>query len=672
MFLRLIITLLLLQSPLVIAQDRVPSKPAMREVVELPTRSVRRDIPLTNSILKALKAGTRDFSGKPGPNYWQLKTDYTISARLLPETQTIYGMERIVLHNNSPDELDEILLRLDHNIYRPFVPRGYSVPAETTAGMIITSLSVNGVEVDLAARPVEQRFGEEPREKKLGVSGLDQTVAVITLANPVGALSKATLDIKWHTKLPGGPNGRGHRMTQRWDDRLFQPTQWFPRIAKYDDLRGWESNVYLGPAEFYNNFGRFDVKIDVPGGWIVSGTGVLQNPEEVLTPMARERLAKVLDSNDEITIVGPDEVGAGKSTAEGESLVWHFVAENVNDFAWATARDFVWKATRATIPGKGPVPIHMVFLPERARFFKNAGALTRHALEFYSDLWAPYPFPQLTLQDGPSAGMEYPMVINSNQGAADHETAHQWWPMMVGNNETRYGWMDEGFNQYMNILSRANRDGKEPDLDGLGQSYGRISGTEDEPPMMWNANYAGNLYGFQTYGKTPLMLSMLGGIVGDDAVRDAMSGYTKAWSFKHPSPWDYMFYMNNALGQDLEWFWYYWLFTTESVNGSIKGVATKGDKTIVTVHQAGGMPSPVVLEVEFEPSGPAVKAMPNAKMRSADIAVVTYPVDVWFNGNRTFEAVLDFGKRKTRKITFDPSRRFPDNEPKDNVWPREK
>ncbi len=163
MFLRLIITLLLLQSPLVIAQDRVPSKPAMREVVEFPTRSVRRDIPLTNSILKAMKAGTRDFSGKPGPNYWQLKTDYTISARLLPETQTIYGTERIVLHNNSPDELDEILLRLDHNIYRPFVPRGYSIPAETTAGMIITSLSVNGVEVDLAARPVEQRFGEEPR-----------------------------------------------------------------------------------------------------------------------------------------------------------------------------------------------------------------------------------------------------------------------------------------------------------------------------------------------------------------------------------------------------------------------------------------------------------------------------------------------------------------------------
>ena len=263
------------------------------------------------------------------------------------------------------------------------------------------------------------------------------------------------------------------------------------------------------------------------------------------------------------------------------------------------------------------------------------------------------------------------MVINSNQGAADHETAHQWWPMMVGNNETRYGWMDEGFNSYMNILSRAHRESKKPNLDGLGQSYGRVSGSEDEATLMWNANYAGGGYGFQTYRKAPLMLSMLGGIVGDEAVQKAMSDYTKAWSFKHPSPWDYMFFMNNALGKDLEWFWYYWLFTTESVDSSIKSVVTKGKKTIVTIHQAGQMPSPVVLQVDFESAGPAIKPMSNAKMTGTNTAVVTYPVEVWFSGNRTFEAHLDFGKRKIRKITFDPARRFPDDNPKDNLWPGE-
>ena len=156
----------------------------------------------------------------------------------------------------------------------------------------------------------------------------------------------------------------------------------------------------------------------------------------------------------------------------------------VNDFAWATAKKFVWQATRATIPGKGPVPIHMYYLPGRANLFRDAGQISRHALEFYSKLWFPYQFPQLTLQDGPSAGMEYPMVINSNRGAADHEAAHQWWPMVVGNNETVYGWMDEGFNQYMNILSRADTRGTPAVLDSLGQSYGRVSGNEAEAPMM--------------------------------------------------------------------------------------------------------------------------------------------------------------------------------------------
>jgi hypothetical protein len=396
---------------------------------------------------------------------------------------------------------------------------------------------------------------------------MDQTVARLTLAKPIASKATAKIEISWRTKLPGGPNGRGHRMTQRYDDTLFQPTQWFPRVAKYDDLRGWDTTPYMGPSEFYNNFGRFDVSIDVPGGWIVSGTGVLQNPEQVLTSTARARLAKVLDSDSITTIVGVDEVGPGRSTAAGDRLTWRFVADTVNDFAWATAKQFVWKATRATIPNRGKVPIHMVYLPGNANLFARAGEISRHALEFYSKLWVPYEFPQFTLQDGPSAGMEYPMVINSNQGAADHETGHQWWPMLVGNNETQYGWMDEGFNQYMNILSNADAAGRPPVLDGQGQNYGRISGDEREAPMMWSANNAGPMYSFQTYSKTPLMLSMLGGVVGDSAVQRAMREYAAAWRYKHPSPWDYMFFMNNALKRDLGWFWYYWLFTTESVDG---------------------------------------------------------------------------------------------------------
>jgi hypothetical protein len=233
----------------------------------------------------------------------------------------------------------------------------------------------------------------------------------------------------------------------------------------------------------------------------------------------------------------------------------------------------------------------------------------------------------------------------------------------------------------MNILSDADLDGKPYKLDSLGMSYGAVSGEEREPPLMWDGNYAGPLYGFQAYGKAPLMLSSLGGVVGDSAVWRAMSDYAKTWRFKHPSPWDYANFMNNALHQDLDWFWYYWLFTTERVDESIQNVSTAGGRTSVTVRQDGEMPSPVVLKVELAGGGGG--AAPAATTRSigggitestrwldANTALVTYPVDVWFGGSRTFVAPLELGNRTITRITLDPYGRFPDRNARDNVWPR--
>ena len=658
----------------------------------LPPRAIRRDVPLTNTIKRAMAAGTRDFSGAPGPNYWQSKTDYTIAVRLSPSTDTLTGTETIVFTNNSPAEVRDLTFRLDHNIFRPLAPhQPASTPAELTDGMVVTRLAIDGVEVDLTAAPAAGGRGAGGGGGRGGaaqpaapparttVANFDKTVGRVVLAKPIAAKTSAKIEVSWHTKLPGGPNGQGHRMTQRFGHDLFQPTQWYPRLAKFDDLRGWDTSTYMGPSEFYNNFGRFDVSIDVPAGWIVSGTGVLQNPNDVLTAKARERLTHVLESDNVTTIVGQDEVGPGVSTqpgtdsADGKRLVWRHVAENVNDFAWATSRNFIWTATRATIPGKGPVPIHMVYQPERANLYANAGTIARHALEFYSKLWAPYPFPQLTMQDGPSAGMEYPMVVNSNQGAADHEIGHQWWPMMVGNNETWYGWMDEGFNQYMNELSRADTNKTAPRIDGNGQNYGNMSGSETEAPMMWPANDAGTGYSYQTYSKTPLMLSMLGGVVGDKEVQRAHSEYTKTWAFKHPSPWDYIFFMNNALKQDLSWFWYYWLWTTESVDGAITDVKTNGTKTSVTVKQDGQMPSPVILEFKLAKGAalkPAAGASPKIEVVDDTTLRATWPVDVWFSGARTFTGTVDTGGRKVESVMFDPNCRFPDHDPSDNVWPK--
>ncbi len=669
------------------AASAVPTSALAAQGSGIPPRAIRRDIPLTNAIRKAMATGTRDSTGRPGRAYWQLRTDYRINVSLDPATQRLTGSAHITIHNTSPDPLSVIALRLDPNHFLGNAPHAAPwVPAEVTDGMVISRLAVNGKAANLAATgplgdgstgaraataaaaaAANASSGAEPV-----LQNRTSTSARVRLPSPIAANSTAELDIDWSHKLPGGP-GSGHRMVQRWADTLFQPTQWYPRVAVYDDLRGWDSELYVGPSEFYNNFGTWDVSIDVPAGWIVSGTGVLQNPKEVLTASAQQRLAKVLESNATTTIVGPDEIGPGQATAagnaNGRTLVWRFHADTVNDFAWATAKKFVWQATRATIPGKGAIPVHMLYLPGRANLYARAGEIARHALEFYSALWFPYQFPQFTMQDGPSAGMEYPMVINSNQGAADHETGHQWWPMTVSNNETWYGWMDEGFNQYMNILSDADAKKAAPVLTGLGQSYGRTSGNEAEPPMMWNANYAGPaFYGFTTYQKTPLMLAMLGGIVGDSAVQRAHREWATAWMFKHPSPWDYMFFMNRALGRDLSWFWNAWLFTTESVDGRIAGVKTAGGRTTVTVAQDGQMPSPIVLEVTFAPTGAPIKPMKNAVMRNATTAIVTWPVEVWFNGARSIAADLTFGGRAIERITLDPEGRFPDRNPADNVW----
>jgi hypothetical protein len=634
-------------------------------------RSVRRDIPMTNMIRRAHAAGTRDSTGRPGRNYWQLWTDYKITARLDSAKSTVSGREAVTFRNNSDSAMTSLVLRLDQNIFRPEAPRVSGMDV-LTDGMKITRLVLNGQTLDVTdtlGSPIPNSTRRTTPVSRM----LRQTSARLPLATPIAAHSSGTLEAEWSFQVPRVEGARGFRMG-RWADTLYQVAQWYPRVAVFDDLRpgGWDTEPYLGNAEFYNNFGHFDVSIDVPAGWIVGATGVLQNPTDVLTPAARERLSGVLSSDSVRTIVSAAERGPGKSTTVGTNgrLVWRFVADTVGDFAWATSNQFVWDASRATIPTKGPVPFNVLYLPGHAKAFADGPRVVRHALEYYSKLWMPYAFPQLTMVDGPELGMEYPMFIMSAVFAADHETGHEWWPMMVGVNETWYGWMDEGFNQYMNILSEADYDGKPYKLDSLGISYGRVSGNELEPPLMWDENYAGPLYGFAAYGKAPLMLSALGGVVGDTAVWRAMSDYAKAWRFKHPSPWDYAFFMNNALHQDLGWFWNYWLFTTESVDGSIQDVKTSGRRTTVTVRQNGQMPSPVILKVEFAPAGPAIKAMSNSKMTDANTAIVTYPVDVWFAGSRIFNAVLDFGGRAITRITLDPAGRFPDRELTDNAWPR--
>lgn len=732
---------LLLIMPIALAAQ-VGARPsnATTAVIPKPERAIRRDLPMTNMINRAFKAGTRDSSGKPGKNYWQTWVDYTINARLDSATHLITGSETVVFHNNSPEPIPQLRLRLDQNVFEPHAMRTRVIET-TTTGMTLTSLAINGTAVNLQSsgrggRGGGGRGGRGAAADNAGpamptITGQNTSLATISLPEPVPVGGTVTLTANWHFEVPNS-NARGLRMG-RWGDSLYQVGQWYPQIPVYDDLRGWDTDLYLGDTEFYNNFGHFDVKIDAPGGWIVGATGILQNPNEVYTADTREKLSHVLESDSQQTIVAAGQWGPGKSTMPGERLVWHFVADTVGDFAWGTSSQYVFDATRAMIPGRGYIPYYLMYLQGHQNF-RQQGSTGQHALLFYSNLWMPYAWNQMTQVDGPEGGMEYPMFIMAS-GSTDHELGHQWWPMMVGVNETWYGFMDEGFNQYMNTLSNADRTaggrggagrggagrgaaaaggrgvvaggrgaaaggrgvaaggrgangrggvgagaatcdrstaphGSVALLNCTGQSYGSQYGDETYAPLMWDANYAGPRYQEQAYQRAPKMLSMLGGIVGDSAVWKAMSGYAKAWRFKHPSPWDYANYMNHALGQDLDWFWNYWLFTTEMPNGGIKDVKTAAGRTTVTVHQSGQMPSPVVLKVSFAPTGAPITKMASGYMADSVTQIITFPVDVWWNNKKDFNAVLNLGTRKIEQIVLDPFGRFPDKVTCDNAWPR--
>src|SRR5438552_14554552 len=305
-----------------------------------PERAIRRDIPMTNGIRRAFAAGTRDSTGRPGRNYWQLWTDYRISARLDTASSVVSGHEVITFRNNSDSTMRSVVLRLDQNIFRPDAARTDLMDV-VTSGMKITRLVVNGQSL-----PVTDTLGTPipgtPRRTAPLSRILWQTVVRIPVPSPIAAHSSATVEADWSFEVPRIEGARGFRMG-RWADTLYQVAQWYPRLAVFDDLRqdGWDTDPYLGNAEFYNNFGHFDVSIDVPAGWIVGSTGVLQNPTEVLTATARERLSHVLESDSIRSIVSSAERGPAKSTAGGNRLVWHFVADTVGDVAWATSNQFV-------------------------------------------------------------------------------------------------------------------------------------------------------------------------------------------------------------------------------------------------------------------------------------------------------------------------------------------
>ncbi|MFN2603087.1 MAG: M1 family metallopeptidase, partial [Gemmatimonadaceae bacterium] len=538
----------------------------------------------------------------------------------------------------SPDTLKRVVLRLYQNYFRPEVERDDYV-TDITDGIIIEHLKVNGDSIPLNDN---KRYAVNAR------------IATLALPTPAAPGADVKIETAWHFAVPNvDTTARGERMG-RFGHYLYQIAQWYPQVAMYDDFRGWDTDQYLGYAEFNNQFGSFDVRITAPGGWLLGATGKLENPSEVFSQRTRDRLSLAMSVDTTVHVVTADERG-NSATAAGKTLTWHFTAPMVNDFAFATSRDYVYDATHANIPGKGAVPVNVLFLPQHTAYHtNNTAAFGRFALEQHSKFLFPYEFSQGTIADGPETGMEYPMIIfsGSSLGVTIHEFGHEWFPMTVGSNETRYGWMDEGFNDYIDEYAEAVHN-KTPLTFGPSASYLRVAGTEMEAPMMWLTDFAGPTRGTATYTKAPLALKALGAVVGDSAVNRAFAQYAVTWKYKHPSPWDFFASMNHSLRKSLNWFWYQWFFTTYTFDQSIESVKIERETAHVVVRDKGDMAMPVVVRALYA---------------DGSSETITKPADVWFNGTHAVTILIPLRGKTLKAVTVDPEMRFQDRDRSNNEW----
>ena len=592
---------------------------------------------------EAYANGTRSPDGSPGPAYWQLRADYVIHASLDPATSVVTGRESIVLHNTSGDVLDAIRMRFDQNLFREDAASRMAIP-NRTEGMVVTSLSIDGVAATVPPGP--------------------ETSRRFPLARPLTPADSSLIDVAWHFEVPLDDRSSSLRMG-RWADSVYQVAQWYPRVAAYDDLMGWDTASYDGVWEFYNNFGRFEVFLDVPAGWRVGATGVLQNPDEVLTPTELEAFRTSR------TTGGPTIVARGRKPDDplpdlSDRVVWHFVADTVSDFAWAASDRYEWQIVQAEIPGRGSIPVHLLQTAASTARYPSLGETVSRQLEAYSQRLVPYPFPQFAVVEGPENGMEYPgLIMSSGDGPLAHEVAHQWFPMTVGSDETRVPFMDEGFATAMISLLSPTRDNAESGRPRLGRLYGPGPRFADFPPLLPADEPDSRL---TSYSRPMHMLTMLRGVVGDSVAWHVLGDYAAAWRFKHPSPWDLMAFVSDAVERDLGWFWYYWLFSHATVDGSIVQVEPNARGGRVTIRQDGEMPSPIVLAAQCSPGrGPARRSGSGYVLDDSTV-VVTRPVDVWFPGAAELTFDLDIGCEIGR-VTWDPARRFPDGNACDNVWP---
>ena len=632
-----------------VAAPRAPALPA----ATTDTSPFRRlDLPTPTAV--------RTGSGAPGKGYWQQRADYVIKATLDTAAKTVTGQERISYSNNSPDTLRYVWLQVDQNLFREgsrgsliYDPGARFGTAGATGGYTLTRVA--------EARPAT---GSAVPGRAASVAWfVNGTVMRLDLVRPLPPGARTVFELAW--SFPFGPNANRMGLELVSGDWVYEVAQWYPRMAVYDDVRGWNSEQYYGQGEFYLEYGSFDVSLTVPASMLVAATGTLRNPETVLTAAQRARLARARTSDSTVIIRGRDEIGQASSrpVAPGGMLTWRFTADSVRDFAWAAASHFIWDAARVN----GGRTIVMSFYPPAGdSLWRFATQYGKTAIENYSTQWFTYPYPYASNVNGIEGGMEYPMIVfcanrrseEGLYGVTDHEFGHTWFPMVVGSNERLYPWMDEGFNTFINYYNFRKKFGHDR---GRGTAASWVAfqqtGRDREPPIL-PADRTSAL-GQVAYNKPAVGLVMLRDrITSPQRFDPVFREYIRRWAFKHPTPADFFRTMNDGLGEDLDWFWRSWFYTTGSLDQAVDSVRVVTDSTgarssRIYLANLGPLVMPVDLSLLFD----------DGTRRTLDL-----PVEVWFYGNR-YTAVVP-GPAAVTSVVIDPDTGFVDLDRTNNQWPK--
>lgn len=627
----------------------------------IPQRPIPWAITPPPSYLEAVSNGTRTPSGRPGPDYWIQDASYTLRARVIPAANRLEGSGRIVYTNNSPDVLEVLHLELAQNIHKEGAIRHEFVPV--TGGVDLSYVAVNDEELFVADLAAEGAPSYE-------VTGTD---LALFPENPVAPDESVTIELEWAFDVP--QQGAGARMGHQGENLLFL-AYWYPIMSVYDDVEGWQTEQFSGTAEFYSDFGDYDVTIEIPEGWIVWATGRLQNAEDVLAPEVVERMRRAHQSDEPMRVVDPGDFGpAATRTGTDGLLRWRFTADDVRDVAFSATSEAIWDAARTPVgdrDGDGSTDYAAIntFYRETAPLWAEVTEYQQHAISFHSENTGyPYPWPHMTAVEGGGiigGGMEFPMMTlmgdyNARGDSAlyyvtAHELAHMWVPMIVNVNERRFSWIDEGFTTFNENEARMDYFPGENHYLPDQRLYAAVAQQGQEGELMRPSAYHSTslAFGIASYMKPATLLAALKGVLGEETFYRAYRTFIDEWAFKHPYPWDLFNTFERVAERDLDWYWRSWYYETWTLDQAISEVRVDDGRTTIVIEDEGLAPMPVLLEIELE-NGETIER--------------SIPVDAWLRGDTTASVTVETDSPVVR-VSIDPENLFPDVDLSDNDWRR--